>query len=641
MKLLGDSKFLDKPWTTFFLFGSIGLTLLSTVFLSLYRSANSEQNIITNRLSFYYFMGDIPKEETGEWNFDKMVKVDWKEGSGWTDTEHLAKIAEEPIIWIRFDLTNSNSPQHGSFVFLHTIGVDLVAFDSKGNVVFQTEPNLNAVRNVPIFAQKYLWIPISESYPESLFLRVFHTKGYLFSIVPLSLQGNQKEVILKEFANINLIPILFMSFFLVLGIISCTIYLIEYKKKYNLLLDFAAFCFLFGLMGMASNPFFLYLSNVREEFFLCSFLASNFVFIPMHSGLRRLFGSGKFKLLDILIYFNLIFGISMMVLGFSLDHDPLAYQIFINLRVLFVLMNIINIGGSIFVSYYAYKAGKKESIGLILGFSITLILILVEMYFSLHEISSTVYFVYWGVLFGVFAQGLTLEKAIFSHRQTAQNYREDLLKAERSLKEVQLKTLQTKMSPHYLFNSLNTIHAMHKINPSIAGDAILRLANNYRFISDRTDRDWIPFEEEWSFLEDYLHIQKLRFFDTVEIEFKKTGDFSSVVLPPLLLQPIIENSFKHGFRNQTGSLFKLFINAKMVSESRFSFVVYDNGPGLPEELLANPNKTFERSLGNIRERLKNLYQDFRFELTQNFPQGARTEIEIVVSSRIHLDFAKP
>lgn len=278
---------------------------------------------------------------------------------------------------------------------------------------------------------------------------------------------------------------------------------------------------------------------------------------------------------------------------------------------------------------------NPEAFGHFIGFSVTLLLVILEIFLAIKaNDNSTNKVVLWGVLFGVISQGFALERTIFANRQKAQTYKEDLLKAEKSLKESQLKTLQTKMSPHYLFNSLNTIHALHKIKPELIGDAILSLANNYRFISDRTDRDWIPFEEEWNFLEDYLHLQKLRFYDTVQIDFKKSGDFSAVVLPPLLLQPIIENSFKHGFRGSADEQFQLFIHAKMIRDSVFSFVVYDNGIGIREDLLTDKTKLLARSLGNIKERLRNIYSEFNFEVTRNFPEGARTEIEIILNSRV-------
>lgn len=72
----------------------------------------------------------------------------------------------------------------------------------------------------------------------------------------------------------------------------------------------------------------------------------------------------------------------------------------------------------------------------------------------------------------------------------------------------------------------------------------------------------------------------------------------------------------------------------MIRDSVFSFVVYDNGIGIPDDLLSDKGKLLERSLGNIKERLKNLYSEFSFEVTRNYPEGARTEIEIILTSRV-------
>lgn len=72
----------------------------------------------------------------------------------------------------------------------------------------------------------------------------------------------------------------------------------------------------------------------------------------------------------------------------------------------------------------------------------------------------------------------------------------------------------------------------------------------------------------------------------------------------------------------------------MIRDSVFSFVVYDNGIGIPEDLLTDKTKLLARSLGNIKERLRNIYSEFNFEVTRNFPEGARTEIEIILNSRV-------
>ncbi|TGL38923.1 sensor histidine kinase [Leptospira perdikensis] len=634
MKDLG-SRFLEKP--------TLSICLLFLIFsVSITSYIYSITKPTDNSLAEYYlaenteyFVGDIPADDNGNIDFQKMHKVYWESISGWIDDTELQRITDSEFIWLRSKALPNHKTKEDVFFLIEHGGLNIEIFNEYGDSVFKYGNFLDQERLPNIFQSKFDWVKIPDDDSNYYYLRLYHKKGILFVITIVENLVGKQTALYREIALKNLTTIFFHSFFLMIGIICALVFFIEHKKQYNILLDFAAFSLCFGLLGLTSNVLIRYLFTNSETLFILTTVSANFVFIPMLSGVRRLFGSGSYKVLDILIYIDVIICSATTILVFSLPFVDTAHSLLISSRSFFILFNLLNILGPIYITFEAWKKGNPEAFGHFIGFSVTLLLVIIEIFLAIKSNdNSTNKVVLWGVLFGVISQGFALERTIFANRQKAQVYKEDLLKAEKSLKESQLKTLQTKMSPHYLFNSLNTIHALHKIKPELIGDAILSLANNYRFISDRTDRDWIPFEEEWNFLEDYLHLQKLRFYDTIQIDFKKSGDFSSVVLPPLLLQPIIENSFKHGFRGSAEEQFQLFIHAKIVRDSVFSFVVYDNGIGIPEELLTDKTKLLERSLGNIKERLKNLYSEFSFEVTRNYPEGARTEIEIILTSRV-------
>lgn len=632
--------FFDKPFlslilTLFFFFGLLTLGFIESYFF--FTKSNYPISDSTSRqiISSDIFLGDIPKNDEGSWDFGKMHKVYWQTSDIWVSTEELKKISEEAYLWMRVGVEKKSHPFDGeAYVLGRHEGAAFEVYDEDGNKLFQYG-NTEDPSSVPKqFFIKYDWIKVPNPNTSYFYVRFLHKPGFLFSLSAIHNQIGDQWKILKSFAFQNLLPLSFNLFFITVGLISSLIYFIEFKKRYNLVLDFAAFCFLFGLFGLLKNEFFLFLVDNNSYLFMIPFFASNFVFIPMHSGLRRLFGSGKHYLIDIFLILNIIIATTMSVLGFFINHSSSVLFFFIEIRFFLILFSLFNIFVPIYVCYHKWKEGNKEAFGHTIGFSLTFVLIIIEIYFSFNDVPGMTNVVYWGVLFGVLSQGFALERAIFSHRQQALVYREDYLKVEKSLKESQLKTLQTKMSPHYLFNSLNTIHALHTVKPELVAESILRLANNYRFISDKTDRDWISFEEEWSFLEDYLHIQKLRFFDTIQIELKKSGDFSNVFLPPLVLQPIIENSFKHGFRSSEQNQLMIFIHAKMVTDEHVSITIYDNGSGISDEILMDEGKIYARSLGSIRERLSLLYKKFNFEITKNFPQGTRTTVEIFLTSKV-------
>lgn len=628
------SRLLEKPYLSIcllFLITSVAITSYTYSLLKPKDTSISEYYLTDNA---DYFVGDIPPDDSGMVDFQKMHKVYWLSTSGWINDDEIKRIADSEYIWLRSKAFSTIENEDLHFLLEHS-GLNIEIFNEYGNSIFKYGEFSDPKYLPSLFQSKFSWVKIPNDNSKYYYFRLYHKKGILFSITIIDNLIGKQTALYREIALKNLTTIFFHSFFMMIGIICALVYFIEYKKQYNILLDFSAFALCFGILGLTSNEFIRFLFTNTQTLYILSIISSNFVFIPMLSGVRRLFGSGSFKVLDLLIYIDVFVCSLTTILVFSLPFTDISHSFFISTRSFFILFNILNILGPILITYESWKKGNKEAFGHFVGFSVTLLLVILEIFLAIkYNDNSPSGIVFWGVLFGVISQGFALERTLFADRQKALLYKEDLLKAEKTLKESQLKTLQTKMNPHYLFNSLNTIHALHKIKPELIGDAIMSLANNYRFISDRTDRDWIPFDEEWNFLEDYLHLQKLRFFDTIQIDFKKSGDFRSVVLPPLLLQPIIENSFKHGFRGSSDIQFQLFIHAKMIKDSVFSFVVYDNGTGIPEDLLSDKQKLLSRSLGNIKERLKNLYSEFRFDITKNYPEGTRTEIEIILSSKV-------
>ena len=172
--------------------------------------------------------------------------------------------------------------------------------------------------------------------------------------------------------------------------------------------------------------------------------------------------------------------------------------------------------------------------------------------------------------------------------------------------EAKYKLLQERMSPHFLFNALNTVHALINKDSKTADEAVIKLANIYRYLLDQSFMSLIPFEEEWTFLVNYLELEELRFRDTLEVNIDKKGIFEGISIPPLTIQPIVENSLKHGLRNK-GGLGKIYVSGEIEKDS-VKVVVIDNGIGLKSDDL------FSRSLGNIIKRLKYHFKNVEFDI---------------------------
>ncbi|EPG75515.1 histidine kinase [Leptospira fainei serovar Hurstbridge str. BUT 6] len=180
------------------------------------------------------------------------------------------------------------------------------------------------------------------------------------------------------------------------------------------------------------------------------------------------------------------------------------------------------------------------------------------------------------------------------------------------LAEHSLKTFQDRMSPHFLFNTLSIIHSYLETNSALADSAILMLAENYRFLIDNASKQLVPFDIEWQFMENYINLLKLRFQDFMDVEISKEGDFRKSVLPPLILQPLVENSYIHGIRDRDGRG-KIWVNALIVGD-RTTITIRDNGEGVKSTV------NHSRTLGNISERLKYYLSGSELKI-ENHPEG--------------------
>ncbi|TGL64716.1 sensor histidine kinase [Leptospira sarikeiensis] len=204
-------------------------------------------------------------------------------------------------------------------------------------------------------------------------------------------------------------------------------------------------------------------------------------------------------------------------------------------------------------------------------------------------------------------------------------------KMEMELKDIQYRTFQNRMDPHYLFNTLNTIHSLLVTDPGKADNALILLSETYRFLSDRIFEKTIPFSEEWDFTVNYLELQRIRFSDSLTIKIRKTGDFSRLRIPPLTLQPLVENSFKHGLENRSEAGI-LEISA-FENFGRIKIEIRNNGSEKQEHQLLPENKKseFSRTLNNIKSRLEYNFGEAELKLEKD--KSGITTLKLEFASR--------
>jgi integral membrane sensor domain MASE1 len=124
--------------------------------------------------------------------------------------------------------------------------------------------------------------------------------------------------------------------------------------------------------------------------------------------------------------------------------------------------------------------------------------------------------------------------------------RENELKLEAAMRLAESERLKSQLQPHFLFNCLAAIHSLTETNPSTARTGIITLADLLRTSLENTQSDRVTLEEEMRFVTNYVQLQKLRFEDALDISVQWDRELRHWKIPPMLLQPLVENALKHG-----------------------------------------------------------------------------------------------
>jgi len=117
----------------------------------------------------------------------------------------------------------------------------------------------------------------------------------------------------------------------------------------------------------------------------------------------------------------------------------------------------------------------------------------------------------------------------------------------------ELSFLKAQINPHFLFNTLNNIYVLTLKKSEAAPLAVMKLSNLMRKITNDTGVDFVPFDEEESFIRDYIELQELRLTDKTCVNYVIEGSYRSLQIAPRILIPFIDNAFKYGVSNRRKS----------------------------------------------------------------------------------------
>jgi len=202
----------------------------------------------------------------------------------------------------------------------------------------------------------------------------------------------------------------------------------------------------------------------------------------------------------------------------------------------------------------------------------------------------------------------------------------NLERHQQLLLKARMDALSSQINPHFLFNTLNTVSALIRVDPDTARGVVLKLSNILRRIL-RKHETFVALKEELQFIDDYLDIEVARFGkDNLEIIKEIDNETIEAFVPSMLLQPIVENCLKHGLAPKIeGGRIRLHAEQR---GGRLKIEIEDNGVGISEERM--PHVYVEGiGLSNVRERLRVLYgTEFRLEIESRPGQGTLIRIEV-------------
>ena len=202
---------------------------------------------------------------------------------------------------------------------------------------------------------------------------------------------------------------------------------------------------------------------------------------------------------------------------------------------------------------------------------------------------------------------------------------------EKLLLTARVEALASQINPHFLFNTLTSIQSLIRSNPETARTVVVKLSGLLRRLLRSRDH-FVTLREELESIDEYLDIEVIRFGPQLKVEKQISPDTLDVIVPSMILQPLVENSIKHGFSRKVGGG---RIVIRSVRQNGHAIIeVEDDGLGMTEERL-DTALTDGIGLSNVNERLSVIYgAAYRVRITSvpNLGTIIRLEIPDMVSA---------
>lgn len=175
-----------------------------------------------------------------------------------------------------------------------------------------------------------------------------------------------------------------------------------------------------------------------------------------------------------------------------------------------------------------------------------------------------------------------------------------LKQSEKEKLQAELRYLKAQINPHFLFNTLNTIYSFAIEKSAATATAVVKLSAMMRYIINDSGKDFVLLDQEVNYINDYIELQRMRFGNSIDLNFNIRGNTTGKLIAPLILIPFIENAFKYGVNAEELSLINIAIN---INNNQLRMIVENNKVKLAKAL----EERTGLGMANTKNRLQLLY----------------------------------
>ena len=175
----------------------------------------------------------------------------------------------------------------------------------------------------------------------------------------------------------------------------------------------------------------------------------------------------------------------------------------------------------------------------------------------------------------------------------------EIAKMKELKNQAELNALHSRINPHFLYNSLNSIASLPHINPDKTEDMATGLSELFKYSINKENKTNVTVDEELEMVKKYLEIEKTRFGDKLTYEIKVDNSTKKKLIPKFLIQPLVENAVKHGL-SKIKDVGKITIEIQKV-KTDLTISIFDNGPNFPKEPVSG------YGLQNLHDKLELIY----------------------------------